>query len=451
MRNVLNPAVEGLTRPELLEIQLQRVLAQVKRCAVEVPFYRDRWPAGASGIRSIEEFREIIPFTEKADFLDGLPERTGRLAAGSDVLQHHLTSGTTGLGQEAHPVSSADHEALGVGWQYQAYWAGIRRGDTICFTWPIGLQTGGLSTPVVAQRLGLVGVQLGPYSSEDKVSYLCRFQPHALVASPSYISHLSFLFGRRGRRPREALPGLKALFIAGESYTASWAEEAMEEWGCGVSEWYGLMQGGMNQAFSCELGVLHAGERGALHCLDHRILSEVLRPGTDEPVDPGESGEMVLTTLTRDAFPVVRFRSGDKVRLLAEPCPCGRPFLAIEAGTIARYDDMMKIRGQNLWPASVDRVLLADPRVMEYAGEVSLDETGREDVLLRIELDESSAVEESAVRWLEELGRRVKSATNVTMRVELAASGSLPRFEFKARRWVDHRRTGRTANRYLST
>ncbi|MFC4945779.1 phenylacetate--CoA ligase family protein [Pseudonocardia sp. GCM10023141] len=446
-RHVLNPAIEDMTRPELLEVQLSRIIAQVRRCAVDVAFYRERWPAEAARIETLDDFRRVIPFTAKADFVHGLPEHTGRLADGTSVFQHHLTSGTTGLGQEAHPISLADHEALAAGWQYQAYWAGIRPGDTICFTWPIGLQTGGLSTPIVAQRLGLVGVQLGPYPSKDKITYLRTFQPQALVASPSYITHLTHLFEQAGVSPREALPTLKALFVAGESYPASWAEAAAANWGCVVSEWYGLMQGAMNQAFSCETGVLHAGNRGSLHGMDHRILGEVLHPGTNEPVEPGSSGEMVLSTLTRDAFPIIRFRTGDRVTVPAEPCPCGRPFSTIEAGTIARYDDMMKIRGQNLWPESVDRVVLSDPRVAEYAGEVSLDATGREDVLLSVEFVDDASDPSGATA---ELRERVKSATNVGMRVQAAPSGSLPRFEFKARRWTDHRRTDRQVTRYVT-
>ena len=450
MLNVLNPAIENISRTEIKEIQLQRLLAQLNRCMTDIPFYRERWPEAAAGITSFEEFREIMPFTSKPDFISGLPQETGRLSAGSDIFQNHVTSGTTGLGQEVHPVSTTDHEALGAAWQYQAHWSGMRPGDIIAYTWPIGLQTGGLSTPVTAQRLGLIGIQLGPYSSEDKLRYMEKFQPQALVASPSYITHLSHLLSRSGRTPAEVFPTMKALFIAGESYSVAWAEQTMQGWGCKVSEWYGLMQTAMNLAFSCEESVVSNGVRGRLHCFDHRFYTEILHPGTKTPVKVGESGEIVVTTLTKDAFPVVRFRTGDRATLLTDECPCGRPFMSIEAGTIARYDDMMKVRGQNLWPEAVDKVVLSDPLVAEYAGEVSIDDHGRETIVVRYELiaDPESAEEEASI--VHSLQHSVKSATNITMQFERVPALTLQRFEFKARRWVDRRREDRTFVQYVA-
>lgn len=450
MRNVLNPAIETLTKPELQELQLRRLRAQILRCSTEVPFYQQRWPKDVQEIRSMEQFRDTVPYTSKADFLTDLPEFSGRLATGRRIFEYHMTSGTTGLGQETHPLSEADHETLAAGWHYQAYWAGLRPGDKICFTWPIGLQTGGLSTGITTQRLGLVGIQLGPYSSEDKLRYMKRFQPHALVASPSYITHLSHLLQRDGSTPAEALPHLKALFIAGESYPISWATKTMEQWGCTVSEWYGLMQGATNQAFSCELGVAPNGERGTLHNLDHRVLAEVLDPETGLPVAPGQSGEMVITTLTRDAFPIVRFKSNDKVHVVDEPCPCGRQFLALEAGTVARYDDMMKVRGQNLWPAAVDKIVLGHGRIAEYAGEVAIDAEGREQVVLRVEFTAEPESPEEEQSVLGEIQRELKSTTNVTMQILRVESGMIPRFEFKARRWTDRRREDRNVVRYVA-
>lgn len=127
-----------------------------------------------------------------------------------------------------------------------------------------------------------------------------------------------------------------ALFIAGESYTIGWATRAGEYWGATLSESYGSMQGGLNQCISCERGVVPGGQRGALHCMEHRILCEVLDPDTQQPVQPGDEGEMVITSLYREGFPVIRFRTGDRVRWLGVTCPCGRPFVSIEAGTIAR-------------------------------------------------------------------------------------------------------------------
>jgi phenylacetate-CoA ligase len=450
VHRVLNPAVERLDRAAVLRLQLCRVRAQLSRAKATVPFYRDRWSFDPETVTSLDHLRDNVPTTSKADFLSGQPEDNGRVSEGTMLFQHHMTSGTTGLGQETHPLSAADHEALGAGWHYQAYWAGLEKGDKICFTWPIGLQTGGLSTGISSQRMGLEPIQLGPYSSEDKLRYMEKFQPQALVASPSYLSHLKYLIEATGTTPRKAFPHLKTLFIAGESYPLSWAEDAQETWGATVSEWYGLMQGGFNQAISCETGVILDGGRGALHHLDHRLLAEVLDVETGLPAQPGAAGEVVLTTLTRDAFPIIRFRTGDKVTILERPCPCGRPFLCLEAGTVARYDDMLKVRGQNLWPAAVDSVLLTDERVVEYAGRVELDEQARELVRVEVELIPELYGSATEAVILEDLRHRAKSVTNVTMNVTSVAPGSLPRFEFKARRWADLRRQDRHSVRYVA-
>jgi phenylacetate-CoA ligase len=254
----------------------------------------------------------------------------------------------------------------------------------------------------------------------------------------------------RGVRPQDVLPNLKALFIAGESYTIDWATRATEYWGATLSEWYGSMQGGLNQCFSCERGVVPDGARGALHCMEHRILCEVLDPDTGEQVAPGGEGEMVITSLYKEGFPVIRFRTGDRVRYLGMSCPCGRPFASIEAGTIARYDDMMKIRGQNLWPEAVDRIVFAAGDVEEYAGTVSIDDRGRETVSLAIEFSPAAALTADAqTSRASALSEAIRQQLNVRMAVRVAPYRSLPRFEFKVRRWTDTRRQGRDFVRYV--
>lgn len=451
MYRILNPAIECLSRKELLALQERRLVAQIRRCYAKIPFYRERWPAAAAEISSLRELQNIVPFTSKKDFLSGSPEDGGRIAEGSRLFQYHLTSGTSGLGQELHPVSTGDHEGLWVPTAYMAYWAGLLPGDRICYTWPVGLQTGGLQGMAFCTGYQAVGMQLGPYSSVDKLKYMRQFRPNAIVVSPSYLTHLTYLVTKMGDEPRSKYPDLKAIFVAGESYAIAWAEHMQEAWGCQLHEWYGLMQGGANSAHSCEAGVLDRGRHGSLHCMDHRQLTEVLHPDSNEAVMPGEEGELVITALFREAFPVVRFRTGDKVRLLERLCDCGRPFTCIEAGTIARYDDMMKIRGQNLWPAAVDGILLVDDRVEEYSGEVFVDESGKERVVVRIEfLSGADVAPEERQSVLAELAKKVKECTNITMELMEVPIGTLPRFEFKSRRWTDRRRGERSVIAYVA-
>ena len=450
-KRVINPALENASRAELLALQEKRLVAQIRRAAERIPYYQRRWPKAAASLSSMAEFRDIIPFQDKISLLENQDAfMTDRVASpGSPVFWLHMTSGTTGLGQEVHPLTRLDVEASGLGWVYQAHWAGLNLGDSIFYTFPVGMQTGGLSSFPMADKMATLTFQTGPYNTEKKVDHLLRFKPNALIASPAYLNRFQAILEERNVAPREALPHLKALFIAGENYSIDWAERAMEFWGAPLSEWYGCMQGGMNSSFTCEHGVAPDGQRGHLHSLEHRLVCEVLKPGTNEPVEPGEQGEMVLTSLFREAFPIVRFRTGDRVRLMPQPCSCGRPFASIEAGTVARYDDMMKFRGQNFWPDAVDKIMFADGDVEEYAGRIYVDAQGREMGEIRLEFKphQDMAVARRAER-VAEIAKIIQANLNIRLDVGEVEYLSLPRFEFKTRRWTDQRREGRQMVRY---
>ena len=370
---------------------------------------------------------------------------------GSQVVSMHMTSGTTGLGQEVHPLTKLDVEAMGSTWVYQAHWAGLRLGDSIFYTFPVGMQTGGLSSFPMAERMSSLFFQTGIYATEKKVDYLLSYKPNALIVSPAYLTRLQAIFEERKLNPREVLPNFKAIFIAGESYSEDWARRSIDFWGANISEWYGLMQGGLNLCFSCESGILPKGERGHLHAMEHRTLVEVLHPGTNDPVEPGEEGELVATTLFREAFPILRFRTGDRVRLMP-PCSCGRPMMSIQAGTVARYDDMMKIRGQNLWPDAVDKIVFASGDMEEYAGLVYVDGAGRETVEVSVEFNSSTPLDDhQRAQRIAAISTEINQKLNVRMDVREVPYLTLPRFEFKTRRWSDERRAGRDFVRYQRT
>lgn len=449
---IVNPAIETVSRKDLLALQERRLIAQVQRAYERVPYYRNRLPRQAANLSSLAQFRDIIPFQSKADLLSGPDGDLNQQLAQpcSEVVSMHMTSGTTGLGQEVHPLTKLDVEAMGSTWIYQAHWAGLKIGDSIFYTFPVGMQTGGLSSFPMADRMASLFFQLGPYATEKKVDYLLKFKPNALIISPAYLTRLEAILEERKISPREALPNFKSIFIAGESYTADWAQRSMDFWGCNISEWYGLMQGGLNLCFSCEHGVVQDGRRGHLHAMEHRALCEILHPGTNDPVEPGEEGELVATTLFREAFPIMRFRTGDRVRLMPEPCSCGRPMMSIEAGTVARYDDMMKVRGQNLWPDAVDKLVFELGDIEEYAGLVYVDKEGREIVELAVELKPDQPQDpQTRSRRIDELSREINMKLNVRMDVREAPYLTLPRFEFKTRRWTDQRRLGRSFVRYV--
>jgi len=224
-RRMVNPQIETLSRAELLALQERRLVAQVRRAYERIPFYRKNWPKEAATLSSMAEFREVIPFQSKQDLLVAQEQMMSDRVAqpGSQVVSVHMTSGTTGLGQEVHPLTRLDVEAMGSTWMYQAHWAGLQLGDAICYTFAVGMQTGGLSSFPMAERMASRFHQMGPYPTEKKADYLLQFQPHAFIISPAYLTRMQAIFEERGLQPRQALPQLKVIFIAGESYTVDWA------------------------------------------------------------------------------------------------------------------------------------------------------------------------------------------------------------------------------------
>jgi phenylacetate-CoA ligase len=448
MQRVVNPAVETLTRPEIEQLQLRRLTAQLARCSKFSDFYSARWGADVIDIRSLDDFRSRVPLMTKIDVLKEQREH-GRsrvvLKDSRPVFTEHLTSGTLGLGQEVHPLTMADNEAFAFSWPYQTRWAGFEVGDVALYTTPLGLTGGGQYAPLASLRMLSHGKYVSSLSTEDKLDLMLRDQPHGLVALPSYITRLTVLARSRGVDPRVSIPSLKAFFIAGESYPMSWAEEIQDFWGITLSEWYGSTQTGCNLAITCERGVVPDSGRGVMHCMEHRVLCEVVDSETRQPVAPGGFGELVVTSLFREAFPLVRFLTGDRVRVVEQTCPCGRELLGFETGTVSRVDDMLKIKGQNVWPSAVDDVVLAHPDVEDYSGAVVLDDRGAEDVIVSVRFIATTQLSDSGRREvLDRLAADVRHRVGVRVTMTEDSSPQVARrIDAKARRWCDLRHGGR--------
>jgi phenylacetate-CoA ligase len=455
----LNPRLETMSQQELRELQLRKLKSVVERAYHTIPFYQRLYQKHGvvpDDIGSLDEFANKIPFISKRDLLHdqeehppfgsrqalGIPERSGLV----DVQAVHLTSGTSGIGQEVHFLSGLDVESSTMGWAFHVRWAGLVPGDRVFVTSPLTMTAGGQLKSKEMAKLGLVGFFVASYSTEEKVALMRRFSPHALIAMPAYLTRITVVCQEMGIMPRRDFPDLKVLLTAAGNYSIPWAAETESYWGVRLSEWYGSTQSGMNQCFSCERGVYaEPDRRGILHNLSHRVHSEILDPQTGAAVLAGEEGEVVITNLFREQFPVIRFKIADRARYLpADYCDCGRPFDGIEAGTIARWDDMLKIKGQNVWPDAVDSVLLSRSEVDEYQGVVYVDNQGRETVLVALQFKPSRQPSpEELAAYLKQCGNELRQQTGIGMHVVPAPSEGLPHFEMKARRWKDQRALGR--------
>ncbi len=445
----------SLSRTEMQALQLKKLKRQVTRLYAENAFYRAKWQAAKvhpDDIRSLEDFQRL-PAVSKADYLadqNAFPPFGQRLGiAPQQVGILCTTGGTSGQGQEFYGRSQADLVLQGYFHLLPWYIAGLRPGDVGLNCVPAGgLTTGGWGPTEGFRAAGALPLTIGGALSTDaKIDLMCRFHRIDFIyASTNYMHTLTEAMRRRGINPRERFPTLKAAFIAAESYPAEWARQVQDFWGFVLHEGYGSTQGAGFVASTAEQGVIRKdGDRGVMQCFDWHALVEIIDPENGRAVRDGEFGEVVLTNLDIAGSPVVRFRTGDRVRLMPHTAAGnGRAWTAIECGTIGRYDDMMKIRGNNVWPSAVNLAVFAHPEIDEYVGRVFVDSKGKTEVEVKVALKPPFAISEEKQRIaiLEAVKESIKRRTNVQMTVIEVPREELPKFEYKARRWTDERAQG---------
>jgi phenylacetate-CoA ligase len=444
---------ERMPQAELEALQLERIRRQVARVYTASEFHRSKMQAGGvrpEDIRSLADFARI-PTSNKADFLRDQaahPPYGSRLSVPREsVALINMTSGTSGQGQEIY--GRTQHDIALQGFLHYLPWflAGLRPGHTAFNFVPSGgLTTGGWGPPEGFRIAGATAVNApATLSTDAKIDLMLRFGGvNFIYASTNYLHTLTEALRRRGISPREAFPSMKGLFIAGEGYPHGWAEAIQRTWGCALHEGYGSTQGAGFIASTCDKAVVRAdGKPPCMHLFEWENYVEVIDPQSGRPVADGDEGEIVLTNLSVLGSPVIRFATGDKARFLsAAACGCGRAWNCIEAGTVARYDDMMKIRGNNVWPAAVDAVMFSHAEVAEYAGRLYVDDKGRTEVEVRFAVKPGTAAEDALRALTEALAAEIKQRTNVAMTVRIVEQKELPVFEYKARRWTDERKAG---------
>jgi phenylacetate-CoA ligase len=446
----------ALSRDELEALQLRKLRRQLSRLHGSSPYYRKRLDAAAiqpEQLASLDIFRDRFPLSTKADFLADQTEHPAfgeRLGiARADVAMVNMTGGTSGQGQEIYGRSQSDIHKQGYLHALPWVLAGLRPGDVAINCVPAGgLTTGGWGPGEGLRIIGATAFHVGGALSTDvKIDLMLRIgEVHFIYASTNYLHTLTEALLRRGLEPAKAFPMMRTLFIAAEGYPVEWAERIEALWGCRLQEGYGSTQCAGFGASTCADGALSAsGGRGLMHLFEWETLFEVLDPATLEPVQTGEVGELVVTNLGIEGSPVIRFRTGDAVRFVAHrDTKSGRAWNAIECGTIGRFDDMLKIRGNNVWPAAVDAAVFAFPEIADYAGRVYTSDENKTEVELRLAFADyhRGSDPDAQSHLVESVRTAIKERTNVWMQVVVCPRGELPEFSYKARRWKDERQRG---------
>jgi phenylacetate-CoA ligase len=425
------------TRADLEALQLEKARRLLQRAAAN-PFYAPRLARAGVSADTLADFGRWrdVPIVDKAALVTDQEEhppfgsRLG-IEAGA-VRQLHLTSGTSGFGQEVFALTDDDLDVSGRSWQWCFADVGLGPGQLFVTFYPVTFLAYGRS---VLEGSRLAGVPVFSLAGVDRglaVSLLRRLGPAALGARPALFGLLAEELAGRGVTPKEAFPGLRAFVCSGIAAGAVSAIEA--QWGVTVHEVYGSSQAGGLIACTGPDGAAPGGAPGVMRLMEPHFLVETVDPETLEPVEEGEA-EMILTCLDRVASPIIRFRTRDRVHVV----PAGsygedRPVRGIRCGAVDRFDDMLKIRGNNVWPAQLDEALLGHTAVADYRADVVLDARAVDVLAVRVRpLDPAACGPALEVQ----LQRRVKLATNVTPTIEWALD--LPAPELKPRRLADRR------------
>ena len=424
---------EVMPLKDLYDIQTKRLRWIVKHAYDNVPFYRKKMRelgVHPSDIRRREDVRKL-PFTTKEDLRDNYP--FGLIAVGKDELVRiHTSSGTSGK-PKVVAYTKRDLE----NWINMVarclYMVGVRRGDVFQNMVNYTLFTGGLGFHYAAERIGALTVPSGTGNTERQIQYMIDFGTTVIHATPSYALRIREVAEEKGIDP-QSLP-LRIGCFGAEPWSNSTRKRLEEAFGIKAYDSYGLSEmNGPGVAFECE-------EQNGLHIwIDHYFVEIVDEEG--EPVGEGEKGELVLTPLTKEALPLLRYRTGDVTYLMDyEKCSCGRTHPKISR-ILGRTDDMIVVRGVNVYPSQIEHVLMQIPEVGDNFQVVITRNGPLDEITVKVEVkDESFTGELSDLKKIQEkIVKSLQRELNIRVNVELVEKGTLERFEGKAKRVIDLRK-----------
>ena len=423
--------IETLERPALEQLQLQRLQETVRRVAAQVPFYRQKFAhlhLKPEDIRSLADVRRL-PFTTSADLRANYP--TGLLAVPYDAtLRLHTSSGTTGK-PKALFFSRQDVENAAELCARSFVMTGITPKDVFQNMMTYGMFTGALVTHYGAEKVGCLVIPAGPGNSERQLLLMQDFRTTFIHVTPSYGLYLATFLEKHNINPRRDL-ALRKAFVGAEPYTEETRLKIEEGLGVDVYNSYGLSEmNGPGVAFEC----VH---KQGMHLWEDHFLIEIIDPKTAEPVPDGRSGELVMTTLCREAMPLLRYRTRDITSIIPAPCACGRTHRRLNRIT-GRSDDMLIVRGVNIYPQQIERILMAQKGVgRNYL--ITLQ--GYDELTVKVELAEAGF--DGQVGHLldlqNQLAEKLRAEILIKPRVQFLPPGSLPVSEGKATRVIDERK-----------
>ncbi|MBM4340464.1 MAG: phenylacetate--CoA ligase [Deltaproteobacteria bacterium] len=430
--------VETASRDKLARLQSKKLDAMLKKVFASNPFYQNKFKTAGialSDVRSVEDLHQL-PFTVKKEFEKDQEEHP---TFGSNLteplenyVQYHQTSGTTGK-----PLKFLDTQES---WRWRGKvachilkGAGVRKGDRILFPFNFGPYTAFWIMYEGAYQLGNLIIPTGGWNTLQRLQCIIDNQATVIPTTPSHA--LRLIDTANENNIDIANSSVRILMLSGEpgALVPGIREKLERLWNAKCFDYIGLTEVG-TWGFQC------TEELDGVHIIESEFIAEVVNPETELPVQEGEIGELVLTNLGRSCMPAIRYRSGDLVKVKKGICPCGRTFRVLHSGVLGRKDEMLIIRGVNVFPNVLANIVESHIQPGDdYQIEV-FKEAGIDEVAIKLETKEKGkgGVIQRTIQ------DEIKSKLNLRMEVKIVPAGSLPKFDFKAKRFVDRRKDKNT-------
>ncbi len=426
------PEIETMPREQIKQLQSEKLVKQVQWVWDRVPFYRAKMeekgvtPADIKGVEDLHK----LPFISKDDLRDQYPK--GMLAVPqSQCVRIQSTSGTTG---RRVVVYYTRHDIdLWYDCCARAVVAAGGSNEDVCqVCYGYGLFTGGAGLDGGSHKVGCLTLPMSSGNTERQLQFMLDMQASILCCTPSYAAYLGESLKEKGYKP-EDIP-LKAGIFGAEPWTEEMRQDIQNTLGIKAYDIYGLTEmSGPGVAFECE-------DQHGMHVQEDHFLVEIIDPDTGEQLPNGAKGELVFTSLDKEAFPLLRYRTRDICVLNDQPCPCGRTHIRMSK-PMGRSDDMMVIRGVNVFPSQIETVLLREGYPPNYMIEVDrINNTDTLDVNVELPEDQMSDTVGDIEARTKELASRIHDMLGIQARVHLVAPKSITRSEGKAQRVIDHRK-----------
>ncbi len=429
---IWNKKIECAGRDEIKKMQLARLKETVERCYERVPFYRKKFDETGlepKHIRTLEDVK-LLPFTTADDLKNNYP--FGLFAVDKkDIVRVHGSSGTTGKPKiEGYTRNDLENWTEILARVISA--AGVTSKDITQISFGYGLFTGGFGLHYGMERVGAMVVPLSSGNTERQLMIMQDFGVTVLVSTPSYALYMADEIEKRGIDKSKIK--LRLALFGGEGHTEEMRAKIEKQLMIKATENYGLSElGGPGYSGECYL------QKG-MHIAEDHYFSEIINPDKLNTLDMGEKGELVITSLTREAFPMLRYRTRDITWLDDTPCSCGRTSMKM-AKVQGRSDDMLIIRGVNVYPSQIESVIMSTKEIQPFYEIVVYNEGYMDRIEVRVEFSDASLLDN--FKKLEELRGKIshnlKAVLNIEAKVTLVSAGTLPRFEGKGKRVIDKR------------